>query len=203
MYERIKLLRIIEGQPHRRVGGQREIKTDVRLIGATNRDLPARIRSGDFREDLYFRLNVFRIEVPPLRARDDDVLMLARFFLERSARTLRKEPLRPAAAVEQMLLAYDWPGNVREVRNVMERAAIVCETDEIGVAHLPTELQASAFVRRHVAQRGEPMPPLAEVERRYVLHVVKSVDGNLSEAARILGIARNTLKGRLRIPTDH
>lgn len=192
-----KLLRVVEGQPFRRVGGQREVHTKVRVVAATNRELAARIRSGDFREDLYFRLKVFQIDVPPLRARGGDIILLARFFLQRSASALRKGTTALTPKAEEILLSYDWPGNVRELRNVMERAAILSETDQIGVEHLPTELQVSAFMRRTAPRDSGPLASLAEVERRYVEHVVRSVDGNLSEAARILGIARNTLKSKL------
>lgn len=192
-----KLLRVVEGQPFRRVGGQREIRANVRVIATTNRDLPARIRTSDFREDLYFRLKVFQIDVPPLRARGSDVVLLARFFLQRSATTLRKGPIRLMPRVEEILLGYDWPGNVRELRNVMERAAILCETGKVEVEHLPGELQASVFVRHHGASSCGAIPSLSEIERRYIAHVVETVGGNLSEAARILGIARNTLKAKL------
>ncbi len=193
-----KLLRIVEGQPFRRVGGQREIRVNVRIIAATNRDLKALIRTGDFRQDLYFRINAFRIVVPPLRNRGDDVVALARFFLRRSSQALRKGPVELMSDAEDLLKRYDWPGNVRELRNVMERAAILCDTDEVGVEHLPSELHAAAFVRHQVAKEHGNMPSLAEVDQRYIEYVGKSVDGNLSKAARILGIARNTLKARLR-----
>lgn len=192
-----KLLRVVEGQPFRRVGGRREIRANVRLIASTNRDLPAHIRSGGFREDLYFRLKVFQIDVPPLRTRDGDVVLLARYFLQRSAATLRKGPIRLTPPAEEILLAYNWPGNVRELRNVMERAAILCETGEVGMEHLPTELQASAFVGHHTTSGSKSTPSLYEIERRYVAQVVENVGGNLSEAARILGITRNTLKAKL------
>ncbi len=197
-----KLLRVVEGQPFRRVGGQREIRTDVRVVAATNRDLPARIRTGDFREDLYFRLNVFQIGVPPLAARGKDIVLLARFFLERSAAALRKGALRLDPAAEEILLAYAWPGNVRELRNVMERAAILCEGDTVGVEHLPRELHASAFVHRQAPEAAGPMPSLAEIERRYLEHVVQSAQGNLSLAARIAGVSRNTLKSKLRLAEE-
>ncbi len=195
-----KLLRVIEGHPFRRVGGQREVRTNVRVISATNRDLQDRIRSGAFREDLYFRLNAFQITVPALRARGSDIVLLARFFLQRSTGTLRKGPQRLAPQAEETLLSYAWPGNVRELRNVMERAAILCEAGgEIRVEHLPRELQASAFVSRRTGAAKAPgaMPSLGEIERRYMEHVLDTVKGNLSEAARILGIARNTLKAKL------
>jgi DNA-binding NtrC family response regulator len=191
------LLRVLDGQPFRRVGGQREIRPDVRLVAATNRDLAARIRTGEFREDLYFRLNVFRIEVPPLRARGADVLLLARHFLKEAARTLRTRARRVSPAAEALLRAYPWPGNVRELRNIMERAAIVCDGDEIDVGHIPKDLRTEGFFHG-IAKGTADLDTLAEMERRYVVHVVESSGGNLTEAARILGIARNTLKSKLR-----
>ena len=193
-----KLLRVVEGQPFYRVGGQREVRTDVRVVAATNRNLRECVRQGGFREDLFFRLNAFQIEVPPLRDRDDDVVLLARVFLQRSAAMLRKGAIQLSAEAEKMLLGYDWPGNIRELRNVMERAAILCETGQIATEHLPAELQACAFVGRHTVEGSRNMPSLAEIDRQYMTHVVESVGGNLSEAARILGIARNTLKAKLR-----
>lgn len=193
-----KLLRVVEGQSFRRVGGQREIRANVRVMATSNRDLPAAIRAGGFREDLYFRLRVFQIDVPPLRDRELDPILLAGVFLQRSAAALRKPPMRLAVDAEKMLLAYGWPGNVRELRNVMERAAILAESEEVGVEHLPRELQASEFVRRTLrGPANAAVPTLRDVERLYAEHVVASVGGNLSEAARILGIARNTLKAKL------
>lgn len=159
------------------------------------------MRSGAFREDLYFRLNAFEITVPALRDRGTDVVLLARFFLQRSAAALRKGPLRLTPEAEETLLSYGWPGNVRELRNVIERATILCETGETGVEHLPAELQASAFVSSRCtsgsARDSGTLPSLDEIERRYVEHVLKNVNGNLSQAARILGVARNTLKAKL------
>jgi len=192
-----KLLRVVEGHPFHRVGGRREIHADVRIVATTNRNLPTLIAGGGFREDLYFRLNVFRIEVPPLRERGGDVGQIARFYLEQSSAALRKGPLRLSEAVGQMLRDYDWPGNVRELRNVMERAAILCEAEEVGVGHVPNELQVAAFVRAQVATAPGSLPSLEEVELRYIRQVVQAAGGNLSEAARVLGISRNTLKSRL------
>ncbi|MDP7017083.1 MAG: sigma-54 dependent transcriptional regulator, partial [Pirellulaceae bacterium] len=193
-----KLLRVVEGHPFYRIGGRREVRANVRVIAATNRDLRPHVEAGDFREDLYFRLNAFQISVPPLTERDRDVVLLARFFLQRSAASLRKGAIELASAAEKTLLAYHWPGNVRELHNVMERAAILCETGEITGEHLPGELHSSAFIARHASSLPGRMPSLAEINRRYMAHVLESVEGNLSEAARILGIARNTLKAKLR-----
>ena len=195
-----KLLRVAERQPFRRVGGQRDVQTNVRIIAATNRDLSSCVRSGSFREDLFYRLNTFQICVPLLRDRGSDIVLLARFFLQRSASALRKGPIRLASGVEELLLTYGWPGNVRELRNVMERAAILCETGEITVAHLPSEMQTAAFVNKQASKGSGTVPSLNEIEHRYVLHVVQSTRGNLSEAARMLGISRNTLKAKLHRP---
>ncbi|MCH7870721.1 MAG: sigma-54-dependent Fis family transcriptional regulator [Planctomycetes bacterium] len=192
-----KLLRVIEGMPFRRVGGQREIRTDVRVIAATNRDLQARIRDGLFREDLYYRINAFQIAVPPLRDRSDDIARLARFFLQRSATALRRPVPVLLSQAEAILLDYPWPGNVRELRNVMERAVILCETGEIGPAHIPTELRTAEFIRQHASGDPDALPTLKTIEHRYVQHVLQSTGDNLSDAARILGIARNTLKAKL------
>ena len=197
-----KLLRVVEGQPFRRVGGQREIRTNVRLIVATNRDLSSRVRSGSFREDLFYRLNTFEIGVPPLRNRGNDVVLLARSFLERSALALRRGSMRLMPEVEEILLAYAWPGNVRELRNMMERAAILCETGEVVSAQLPGDVQGSAFVTKQAGREFAAMPSLREIETRYVAHVVRGARGNLSQAARILGISRNTLKAKLRMPDE-
>lgn len=197
-----KLLRVSEGMPFRRVGGQREIRTDTRIIAATNRDLQARIREGLFREDLYYRLNVFQIAVPPLRNRSDDIALLARFFLQRSATALRRPVPVLTSQAEAILLDYPWPGNVRELRNVMERAVILCETGRIGPEHIPTELRTAEFIRRHVPSDPAGLLPLKAIEARYLRHVLQSTDGNLSEAARILGIARNTLKAKVGEPAD-
>ena len=195
-----KLLRVVEGQPFHRVGGQREVQVDVRVIAVTNRNLLAYIRSGGFREDLYFRLNAFQIVTPPLRDRGNDVALLARFFLQRSAAALRKGPLVLTPQAEDVLRAYEWPGNVRELRNMMERAAILSETGEVDVGHLPGESRASAFVRSHATRTPGAMPSMGEIERRYMAYVLDCVGGNLSEAARLLGVARNTLKIKLRAP---
>jgi DNA-binding NtrC family response regulator len=197
-----KLLRVVEGHPFHRVGGHREVRTDVRVVAATNQNLVSRIEAGEFRKDLYFRLNVFRIEVPPLRDRGRDAVEIGRRFLERSAATLRKKAPRLAPETEDVLLEYDWPGNVRELSNVMERAVILCDEEEVRPAHLPAEIRAPAFVRRAARTSDGGLPSLDEIERRYMAFVLDSTDGSISEAARVLGISRNTLKARLRPARD-
>ena len=197
-----KLLRIVEGQPFRRIGGRREIHTNVRLVVATNRHMPELIRSGRFREDLYFRLNGFQIAMPPLRARGNDIVQLAQFFLEKLSSTAGKQRPRLTGPARELLLAYDWPGNVRELRGVMDRAALLCEAGEIGVEDLPGELHAAAFVRRETESTEGGTPTLRQIEARYVAHILGLAEGNLSVAARMLGIARNTLKSKLRLQDD-
>ena len=197
-----KLLRVVEGQPFRRVGGQREIRMDVRVLATTNRDLLSQIRAGSFREDLFFRLNTFQINVPPLRERGADIVLLAKFLLQQSALALRKGPLCLTPQVEEILLSYRWPGNVRELSNMMERAAILCGTDEVTTAHLPGEIQTSSFVSKQEGNVFGDMSSLSEMEHCYVSYVVQRLGGNLSEAARLLGISRNTLKAKLRSHED-
>ncbi len=194
-----KLLRVVEGQPFRRVGGgKREIRTDVRVVAATHRDVRARVEAGLFREDLYYRLNGFQIDVPPLRTRGTDVGLLARAFIERAARKLRKRPPTLSSAAESALMAWHWPGNVRELRNAIERAVILCDGDLIDTENLAAEIQSAHFVREQgELSRPSSMPTLEEVSCRYVARVVQAVDGNLSEAARVLGVARNTVKAKI------
>lgn len=193
-----KLLRVLEGEPFRRVGGQREIQTDVRILSATNRNLKELTLSGEFREDLYYRLDVFRIEMPLLKDRGDDVLLLARFFLDQFAEKMLKGKITLSKPAEALLMAYSWRGNIRELRNMMERATILCEQDEIGPEHLPGELHSSAFIARAASNASGKMPSLVEIEHSYIAHVLECVGGNLSEASRILGIARNTLRAKTR-----
>ncbi|MDP6980715.1 MAG: sigma-54 dependent transcriptional regulator [Myxococcota bacterium] len=198
-----KLLRVVEGQPFRRIGGQRELRTNVRLVAATNRHMEDLVEEGRFRADLYFRLNVFRIDVPPLRDRGDDIVKLAQFFLGRFSQASGKSQPRLTGPARNLLLAYDWPGNVRELRGVIERAALLCEAGEIGPEDLPAEMHASSFVRRETDSGSSgKVPTLRQIESRYIAHVLQLVDGNLSEAARVLGIARNTLKSKMRGRND-
>jgi DNA-binding NtrC family response regulator len=196
-----KLLRALETQSFRRVGGQAEIKVEVRIVAATNRDLASMIGKGLFREDLYYRLNVAGIDVPPLRRRTEDIIPLAMHFLDQGAAVmgLPRPAIDPAAT--RLLQGYAWPGNIRELRNVMERAIILAGGDPIAPTHLPKEL---------LANHGDDAPPpsvgpapsepvsLAEAERRHILSVVEACRGNKTLAAKRLGISRLTLRTRLR-----
>jgi len=191
-----KLLRVIETQTFRRVGGQRELRVDVRFVSATNRDLNALIRQGRFREELYYRLNVAGIDVPPLRARREDILPLARHFLGEAAGVmgLREDGIEPAA--ETRLINYTWPGNVRELRNVMERALILSGGGRIQAEHLPKELCAAVPC---MAREGTDLPfALSDIEARHIRRVLEHCKGNKTKAAGLLGITRLTLRNKVK-----
>jgi two-component system response regulator HydG len=193
-----KLLRSLEERTVRPVGGAREIVFDARIIAATNRDLGLAVEEGRFREDLFYRLNVIQIDIPPLRERGRDVLLLAQAFLERFVAASEAEVtgLTPQAA--ERLLAYSWPGNVRELRNCMERAVAMTTADQITLADLPDQI--CNYRSTHVivaADQPEELVSLDEVERRYILRVLQAVHGNKAQAARILGLDRKTLYRKL------
>ena len=199
-----KLLRALQEGRVRPLGSDTEHAIDVRVISASNRDLHAAIREQHFRGDLFFRLAVMRIDVPPLRERGTDVLLLAEHFIEQFAdrRGLAVTPqIDPGA--EMALRGYNWPGNVRELRNWMEHAVALCDDGRISVAHLPRPIEHSAELSASVGLgESEPLDPeefepLANVERRYIQRVLEAVRGNKTRAAKILGIDRKTLLARL------
>ncbi len=186
-----KLLKALEDRRFRRVGGVRDIHVDVRLVVATNRDLKARVAEGKFRRDLYYRLNVFSIELPPLRERRGDILELAHHFLGQLNRAMGTSVEGFTPTAEEALLAYAWPGNIRELRNVVERAVILAREGVIQPHHLPPELEPLP------AGDGSALRPLHEVEREHIERVVAATGGNLRRAARVLGISRTTLYAKL------
>ncbi|HET8579181.1 MAG TPA: sigma-54 dependent transcriptional regulator [Methylomirabilota bacterium] len=193
-----KLLRAIEAQTFRRVGGQKEIKVDVRFVAATNRDLDAMVKAGTFREDLYYRLNVGSIDVPPLRARRDDILPLARHFLDAAARTMNIHDPRLDPSVSPLLESYGWPGNVRELRNVLERALILSGGAPVRPEHLPKEILAPAGRDKADSRGGDSeLLALHEVERRHIRRVLEASHGNKTLAAKRLGITRLTLRSKI------
>jgi transcriptional regulator with GAF, ATPase, and Fis domain len=202
-----KLLRVLQEREFQRVGGTRVLKTNVRVLAATNRDLMKAIARGEFREDLYYRLNVFEIEIPPLRERPEDIPALAAAFVEELGRTMG----RPAAGISrdahEWLLSYSWPGNVRELRNAIERAILLCDGGLITRDHLPTPV-ARPGALRVAGQNGsfdpDPAAPLPaggvsldDVERGLVERALRDARGNKSRAARMLGISRAQLYSRL------
>jgi len=195
-----KFLRVLEGHPFERVGGNQSIKVDVRVIAATNRDLEKDVSEGKFRRDLYFRLHVVEILVPPLRKRVEDVIELAAYFLDRfNSETGRKICGFTPAAMEQMQV-YRWPGNVRELKNVIERAVVLTQKDRIEAEDLALSNLAPASESGEIPQpisNYEPMA-LADVERRHILATLNAEGWNKSRTAAILGIERSTLDRKIR-----
>jgi two-component system response regulator HydG len=193
-----KLLRTIESRTVRPVGSDSETGIDVRFLAATNRDLESDAEEGRFRQDLFFRINVIQIAVPPLRARGNDILLLAQHFLERAAARSGKAVVGISPAAAERLLAYPWPGNVRELQNGIERAVALCAFDRIAPEDLPERIRTHRRSQLVVGD-GDPSALLAmhEVERRYILHVLETVGGNKTLAARILGFDRRTMYRKL------
>jgi two-component system response regulator HydG len=194
-----KLLRVLQEHRVRPIGSDREVEIDVRIVSATHRDLESRILEGQFREDLFYRLNVVQIALPPLRERGSDVLALAHDYLRRIAERTHRPVVGIAPEAARKLVAYAWPGNVRELVNAMERAVALAEYDEITVADLPEKIQA--FEPRHVLLASDDpseLVSLEEVERRYILRVVEAVGGNRTRAAEILRVDRKTLYTKLK-----
>jgi len=191
-----KLLRILQEQEFERVGGSQTHKVDVRVIAATNRDLEQEVRRGAFRADLFYRLNVFPIEVPPLRERKDDVPLLASYFVRKFSQRMGKRIQGVNRAVYEQLHQYDWPGNVRELANLLERAVILCQADILELKHL-----AVSRVKAGAAIPAEGIPTLEEAERRLILRALEQTGGTLAGphgAAQILGLNRSTLWSRMR-----
>jgi two-component system response regulator AtoC len=193
-----KLLRALQERCVRPVGGDAEIPFDARLITATNRDLESEIEEGRFRSDLYYRIDVVHIQVPPLRARQRDILLLAQSFLERIAGRTSKPVTGISSGAAQKLLDYDWPGNVRELENCMERAVALTHLSEITAEDLPAKVRDHVSTRLVIAADDpEELITLAEMERRYVQRVLSAVGGNKTQAARVLGLDRRSLYRRL------
>jgi two-component system response regulator HydG len=194
----VKLLRALEVRAVRPVGGQQEIPFDVRLVAATHNDLLSRVEEGTFREDLFYRVNVVELRMPPLRARGADVLLLAQVFVEQLARQHGKPVKGISPPVAERLLAYAWPGNVRELRNCIERAVALARFEDLVVEDLPAQVRE--YKPSHVlVASNDPseLVSLAEVERRYVERVMQAVGGNKRQAAQILGLDRTTLYRKL------
>lgn len=193
-----KLLRALEENRVRPVGTDEEVPFNVRLITATNRDLEAEVDAGQFREDLFFRINVIPLQLPPLKARGTDVLLLAQHYVDSFADRSGKQVVGISEPACEKLLTYSWPGNVRELRNVVERAVALTRFEKLAVEDLPEKIRD--YRSSQVFIGGEDpseLVPLEEIERRYILHVLKSVGGNKTNAARLLGLDRKTLYRKL------
>jgi len=184
------LLRVLQEKEIVRVGGAQPVKVDFRCIAATNRSIEDLVKAGTFRPDLYYRLNVFAINIPPLRERREDIPLLVDYFLRRFCASTNREAPRISPAAIDSLMAHDWPGNVRELENAVERALVVGRNGEIGPAHFALGVRSEAL--------GSGGRTLDEVERAHIEKVVSECESNLSRAARVLGIDRTTLYHKLK-----
>jgi DNA-binding NtrC family response regulator len=192
----VKLLRVLQEKEVLRVGGTRAIKSDVRVLAASNRNVDEAIRNGSFREDLYFRLNVVNLRIPSLAQRKGDIPLLARHFLLKYASRMKKPVTRISSEVLTLLMDYPFPGNVRELENLIERGTAMAQGDVIEVAHLPESFQkAEGFSLRRIEGR---LPTLEEQEQTYITRVLEEVKGNQTVAAQILGINRASLWRKLK-----
>jgi len=192
----VKLLRVLQEREIMRVGESKPRKIDVRVMAATNQDLSKAMREGRFRDDLYYRLSVIEVLVPPLRERKEDILPLARYFVERLSKRLKIRNLRMDATCIDYLLAYSWPGNVRELDNVLERAAVLSKDGVILPEFLPptvVHLKSGVSSNSEVVRRS-----LSEVEQDHIQAVLELTNDNRSRAAKILGISSTTLWRKLK-----
>ena len=194
----VKLLRVLQERRVRPVGGDEEVAVEARVVTATNRDLEQQVAAKQFREDLFYRINVVAIHVPALRARAEDILFLAQYFLARLATEMNKAVVGIAPSAARKLIEYDWPGNVRELENCMERAVALCRLTEITIDDLPPKLMRTS-AQTLVIDTAVPgdLLTLEELGRRYTRQVLTASEGNKSAAARILGIDRRSLYRRI------
>jgi DNA-binding NtrC family response regulator len=201
-----KILRVLETQTFRRIGGTVDIQIDVRVIAATNRDLQVMVQQGEFREDLYYRLKVMVISLPPLRERVEDILPLAAIFIEKNNKEFNKNIVGLSEETQALLLKYLWPGNVRELKNVIERAVILCQGGYLLPEHLPLELRseksAGAVFPPASTSNGNLAPAdlsLDEMEKRHIQAVLLQHNGNKSKTSRALNISRSTLREKMKL----
>ncbi len=201
-----KLLRVLETQTFRRIGGTADIQIDVRVVAASNRDLQEMVREGSFREDLYYRLKVMVIALPPLRERKEDIIPLASLFIERNNHEFNKNLVGLSPEAEELLRLYQWPGNVRELKNVIERAVILCQDNVLKPEHLPMELRNekghSSVIAGSSVSSATPVNAsmsLEQMEKIHIQNVLAQNKGNKSRTARALNISRSTLREKMRL----
>jgi len=192
----VKLLRAIQEKEALPIGGTKPVKVDVRFIAASNRNMKDWVAEGRFRQDLYYRLNVVNLHIPPLSARREDIPLLAQHFLDRAAPVMGKSVNTISADALALLKAYDFPGNVRELENIIERGVAICQGDTLDVAHLPDDLRDLTI--RAFRRRDGRVVPLEEHEREYILWVLEEASGNQTLAAQMLGIDRVSLWRKLK-----
>ncbi len=193
----VKLLRVLQEKKIIRIGGTKEIPIDVRLLAATNRNLKEEVEKGTFRQDLYYRINVVNLHIPPLRDRRDDVPLLVNYFLAKFSLPGGRNKSMSQKALHR-LENYDFPGNARELENIIERSLALCDDTEIQPHHLPSELNGEPHLSLSSIQTVNPRKSLEENQREYILSVLKSVDGNKTKAAKIIGIDRVSLWRKLK-----
>jgi len=196
----VKLLRVLQERTVRPVGGDHEIAVHARIIAATNKDLERAVEDKRFREDLFYRINVVAIPVPPLRARAGDILVLAQYFLRKIAARAGKAVDGISESAARLLVEYDWPGNVRELENCMERAIALSRLDQVTIDDLPEKLQHTRQAMVIATSEPTELVTLDEMERRYARYVLAACNGNKTQAARILGMNRRSLYRRLETP---
>ncbi len=187
----IDLLRVLEGKRFTRLGGSDEIQVDFRLICATNKNLEKLVEEEKFREDLYYRINVFSIFLPPLRKRKSDIIMLANHFIQKYARSMGKPKKSIASNVQEMMLEYSWPGNVRELENAIERAMVIGKGPEITIEDLPLHINTTE-------KSNSGKVKLSDLEKDHILRILEETGGNVTKAANLLGIDRVTLYNKMK-----
>ncbi len=192
-----KLLRVMEYQNFRRVGGTRDIQVDVRIITATNRDLKTMVEKGLFRDDLYYRLKVMTIDVPPLRERRDDIIPIVTGLIQNYNRIFGKNIKGLSDEAMSLLYKYHWPGNIRELKNVIERACILSNSDEVLPSHIPEELRNERNGSKGL-ELGGNLKRLEDVERNHIMNILREAQGNKSAASKMLGISRFTLREKMK-----
>ncbi len=190
----VKLLRVLQEGEYERVGGTRTLQADVRVVAATNRDIEAEVAAGRFREDLFYRLNVIQLRVPPLRDRRDDVPLLAAHFLDRFGQKNHKAVTGFTPDAQDALIGYEWPGNVRELENAVERAVVLCREDRVDLAQLPPPVRQGRGARKLLT--FEVGAPLKEVERQMITETLRYTQGDKGLAASLLGITARTIYRR-------
>ena len=196
-----KILRVLESQTFMRVGGEREIKVEIRIIAATNKNLEAMVKEGFFRKDLYYRLKVMVVEMPPLRDRLEDILLLSNLFIEENNKEYNKTIRGFSDEAKKLMVQYSWPGNVRELRNVIERAMILTDQEVITPKHLPFELKQTEKIPQdteHEISEITPDMSLEDMEKVHLSKVLKRLEWNKSKASKTLGISRATLRAKIK-----
>jgi DNA-binding NtrC family response regulator len=199
----VKLLRVLQERKFERVGGTKSIHVDIRIIAATNRNLTTGINNGTFREDLYYRLNVIPIKVPPLKRRKSDIPLLIDFFLKKARRRKQQNVKEFSPAAMDAMMRYDWPGNVRELENVITRVSILCDNQAVGFHDLPEYLQQNSVLKQPVkedllAKGGTLSEAVRDFEKKLILEALEKSDGVKAKAAKLLNIKRTTLVEKIK-----